>query len=188
MDNRSRILDCALELFAARGYDAVGVQEIAEAAEISKPTLYHYFSSKRGLLDALLESQFAGLLDGLYAAAQYQHDLKRVLEAVAGYYFSYAQQHPAFFRMQLALYFSPPDSEPHHAVTGYNMAQHDMLERLFLESSHDHGNMRGRQRRYAASFLGAVNTYAILQLNNLVVVDEELLRQVVHQFMHGILS
>jgi hypothetical protein len=34
--NCTTILNCALELFAARGYDAVGVQEIAEAAGITK--------------------------------------------------------------------------------------------------------------------------------------------------------
>src|SRR5215211_7966667 len=52
--NRALILDRALGLFAARGYDAVGVQEIVEAAGVTKPTLYHYFGSKRGLLEALV--------------------------------------------------------------------------------------------------------------------------------------
>ena len=49
MDNRERILQCALELFYAKGYDAVGVQEIAQKAGITKPTLYYYFGSKYGL-------------------------------------------------------------------------------------------------------------------------------------------
>ena len=39
MDNRERILQCALELFYAKGYDAVGVQEIAQKAGITKPTI-----------------------------------------------------------------------------------------------------------------------------------------------------
>jgi hypothetical protein len=33
MDNRANVLSHALRLFAARGYDAVGMQEIVEAAE-----------------------------------------------------------------------------------------------------------------------------------------------------------
>ena len=32
--------------FMPRGYDAVGVQEIAQKAGITKPTLYYYFGSK----------------------------------------------------------------------------------------------------------------------------------------------
>ena len=46
MENKERILECALELFYAKGYDAVGVQEIAERSGITKPTLYYYFGSK----------------------------------------------------------------------------------------------------------------------------------------------
>ena len=41
MDNQERIMECALDLFYAKGYDAVGVQEIAETAGITKPTLYY---------------------------------------------------------------------------------------------------------------------------------------------------
>ena len=47
-DNRAKILACAMQLFAARGYDAVGVQEIVDAVGIAKPTLYHFFGSKAG--------------------------------------------------------------------------------------------------------------------------------------------
>ena len=36
MDNRQLIMEKALELFCARGYDAVGVQEIAEQSGITK--------------------------------------------------------------------------------------------------------------------------------------------------------
>lgn len=37
MDNRQLIIEKALELFCARGNDAVGVQEIAEQSGITKP-------------------------------------------------------------------------------------------------------------------------------------------------------
>ena len=49
MENREKILESALDLFFTKGYDAVGVEEIAERAGITKPTLYHYFGSKYGL-------------------------------------------------------------------------------------------------------------------------------------------
>ena len=53
MDNRMNILEKALHLFYEKGYDAIGVQEIADAAGVTKPTLYHYFGSKYGLLQAV---------------------------------------------------------------------------------------------------------------------------------------
>ena len=41
MDNRELLLNTALELFHAKGYDAVGVQEIVDRAGVTKPTLYY---------------------------------------------------------------------------------------------------------------------------------------------------
>ena len=49
MENREKLLSCALDLFYARGYDAVGIQEIVDAAGVTKPTMYYYFGSKKGL-------------------------------------------------------------------------------------------------------------------------------------------
>ncbi len=53
-----RILSTALDLFAVRGYDATAVREICEAAGITKPTLYHFFGSKDGVLQALVQGGF----------------------------------------------------------------------------------------------------------------------------------
>ncbi|MET7462684.1 helix-turn-helix domain-containing protein [Nonomuraea sp. NPDC005501] len=46
---RRRIAEVALRLFAERGYDAVTVNEVAEAAGIAKVTLFSYFPSKESL-------------------------------------------------------------------------------------------------------------------------------------------
>jgi AcrR family transcriptional regulator len=43
---RLRIAEVALRLFAERGYDAVTVNEIAEAADVAKVTLFSYFPTK----------------------------------------------------------------------------------------------------------------------------------------------
>ena len=44
-----RIARVAARLFAADGYDATSVRNIVEAAAVTKPTLYYYFSSKEAL-------------------------------------------------------------------------------------------------------------------------------------------
>ncbi|CAL9380616.1 MULTISPECIES: TetR/AcrR family transcriptional regulator [Streptomyces] len=45
-----RLLAAATRLFADRGYDRTSVQEIVEAAGVTKGALYHYFGSKDDLL------------------------------------------------------------------------------------------------------------------------------------------
>lgn len=56
---RTMILDAALTLFAQRGYDGVGVDEIGEAVGIKGPALYYYFKGKDALLDALVSQMTA---------------------------------------------------------------------------------------------------------------------------------
>ena len=46
-DTKQRILDKALELFAAYGYDSVSVGDIAKAVGIKAPSLYTHFPSKQ---------------------------------------------------------------------------------------------------------------------------------------------
>jgi AcrR family transcriptional regulator len=53
---RVKVLRTAGRLFRERGTHTVGVNEIAEAAGVSKLTLYRHFDSKEGLIQAFLES------------------------------------------------------------------------------------------------------------------------------------
>lgn len=55
-DTKQKILDKALELFAAQGYDSVSVGEIAKAVGIKAPSLYNHFLSKQAIFDAIVES------------------------------------------------------------------------------------------------------------------------------------
>ncbi|MGY1438046.1 TetR/AcrR family transcriptional regulator [Streptomyces reniochalinae] len=48
-ETRTRISDIATGLFMARGFDAVTVAEIAEAADVSVNTVYNYFPAKEDL-------------------------------------------------------------------------------------------------------------------------------------------
>nr|EIF88865.1 transcriptional regulator, TetR family protein [Streptomyces tsukubensis NRRL18488] len=45
-----KLLSAATRLFAEHGYDKTSVQEIVEAAGVTKGALYHYFGSKEDLL------------------------------------------------------------------------------------------------------------------------------------------
>jgi len=50
-----RILDAASPLFAARGYSGVSMQQVANAAGVSKANVFHHFASKPTLYAAVLE-------------------------------------------------------------------------------------------------------------------------------------
>ena len=63
-DTKQRILDKALELFSAQGYDAVSMGQIAAAVGIKAPSLYNHFPGKQAIFDALAAS----------TAAQYEAD------------------------------------------------------------------------------------------------------------------
>ena len=67
-DTKQRILDEALKLFSAKGYDSVSVGEIAKAVGIKAPSLYNHFPSKQAIFDAIVES----------TAAQYEADTSKV--------------------------------------------------------------------------------------------------------------
>jgi AcrR family transcriptional regulator len=49
------LFEAALKVFAKRGYHAARLEEVAEAAGVSKGTIYHYFRNKEDLLSQTLE-------------------------------------------------------------------------------------------------------------------------------------
>ncbi len=51
---KERILQTALRLFAANGYEAVSVSDIAGALHVTKGALYRHYQSKRDIFDSIL--------------------------------------------------------------------------------------------------------------------------------------
>ena len=189
MDTRSKILHAALHLFADYGYDAVGVQTIVEAVDITKPTLYHYFGSKKGLFDTLIREESDGFMHTLQEVAAYRGNITQSINDVVKAYFNYADANPAFYRMLLGMWFAPPESEYFDSVYGLLHQQYLLLEALFYAAANDHGNMKGRHQQYAVSLKGLIDTYIGLALQRDVSLKaDELKYRIVHQFMHGIFS
>ena len=188
MDSRTGLIRAALGLFARRGYDAVGVQEIVESAGVAKPTLYHFFGSKQGLLEAIFAEHAVALDDAVRAAARYERDLPLTLDRIVAAYVDFASREPDFYRLELALYFAPKDSDAYRVATHHYARRQAILEEMFAAAVREHGNMRGRHRRYAVTLVGMINSYVALQLNEHLVITDRLRRDIVHQFSHGIYS
>jgi AcrR family transcriptional regulator len=60
---RPLLLDAALPLFSEQGYEAVSMQQIADAAHVSKPVLYSCFTSKEELFAELVRREDRRLWD-----------------------------------------------------------------------------------------------------------------------------
>jgi AcrR family transcriptional regulator len=59
-DQRTRILDAALELMGEQGASTTSMRQLAGACDINVATLYHYFPSKSDLLRAVIEERAYG--------------------------------------------------------------------------------------------------------------------------------
>jgi len=66
-DRKTQVLDSALRVFARYGYRKTSMDDVAEAADISRPGLYFYFSSKPELFRATVRHS---LEDSVEAARQ----------------------------------------------------------------------------------------------------------------------
>ena len=62
-DVKARILDAAQRVFLKRGYQSASLDEIAETAPASKPTIYAHFDGKEALFEAVVARVIDGLTD-----------------------------------------------------------------------------------------------------------------------------
>ena len=67
-ERRRQLLDVALEAFAANGFHVTSMDDIAEAAGVTKPVLYQHFRSKRALYLELLDDVGARLMEAITKA------------------------------------------------------------------------------------------------------------------------
>lgn len=93
---RQRILDAALDLFGARGVEAVSLDEIAREVGVRKQTVLYWFPSKDDLVASVLEAVAAELVVVIDAAIRAASDdpLERI-DAVVRAVFRPAVRRPA---------------------------------------------------------------------------------------------
>ncbi|MFA3874240.1 TetR/AcrR family transcriptional regulator [Streptomyces sp. MMCC 100] len=94
-ERRQQLIGVALDLFSRRSPDEVSIDEIASAAGISRPLVYHYFPGKLSLYEAALQRASDDL------AARFveprQGPLGARLLRVMGRYFDFVDEHgPGF--------------------------------------------------------------------------------------------
>jgi len=82
---RDRLLDAAASVFAERGYDRAGVQEIARRAGLTTGAIYGRFTGKADLLQAAIESRTNDELDDLFAQHRFEGHASDILRTVGSH-------------------------------------------------------------------------------------------------------
>ncbi|MBF8808422.1 MAG: TetR/AcrR family transcriptional regulator [Enterococcus lacertideformus] len=85
-DTQQKILKEANRLFMSKGYLGTSTREIAKKAGITQPNLYHYFSDKEKLYQAVLEEHLSTVGDNLRSIVESsKFDFQQTLTKMAEY-------------------------------------------------------------------------------------------------------
>ena len=162
---KDRILGEAARLFASKGYRGTSVQQVVDAAGVTKPTLYHYYANKEELYRAVLKwsvdrrRRFIREAEG--GIADPRERVLSLLEAV----FSEATESPDLARLGLKAYFAPVYEAPALDVsTGGRI-----LFRSFRRAVQDgivNGTIHGNAFEIARLLLGASVSYVTTHLDD----------------------
>ena len=101
-ERRHQLFGTALRLFAERGYESTTMDEIADAAGVTKPLLYQHFSSKRALYLELLDSIAGELLAEIDAATAAAPGPREQVAGGFAAYFRMLVTHETAFRLLYA--------------------------------------------------------------------------------------
>lgn len=96
---RRQLLEVALEVFGESGYHLASMDDVAEAAGVTKPVLYQHFGSKRELYLELLRDVGQQLMDAVTDAARAVEHPHEQVEAGFRAYFSFVAEHANAFRL-----------------------------------------------------------------------------------------
>jgi TetR/AcrR family transcriptional repressor of mexJK operon len=138
---RQAILSAATRIFIAHGYSGASMEAIAEAAPVSKPTLYNHFKDKQALFAAVIAEQCAGLLSTLSEVQTETDDPVAGLKSIAGAFVEliYAEDALRLYRLIIA----EQQQFPELGELVYRTAPELVLRQLssYLEKLHARGKL-----------------------------------------------
>lgn len=108
---RQQILDVAAELFAARGFYGVTVDDLGAAVGVSGPALYHHFDSKEVLLGEMLVSISEYLLGGGHRAVATAASPSAALDALLAFHIDFALDRTSLITVHVRELVHAPDAQ-----------------------------------------------------------------------------
>jgi len=98
-ERREQVLHVALTVFGKNGYHNTSMNEVADAAGVTKPVLYQHFDSKRALYIAVLETVGEGIIAAIKSATRATPSGKEQTEAGMIAYFTWVAGDPNGFSL-----------------------------------------------------------------------------------------
>lgn len=174
-ERRQQLIGVALELFSRRSPDEVSIDEIAAAAGISRPLVYHYFPGKQSLYEAALRRAAEDLAHRF--TERHEGPLGARLLRVMRRFFDFVEEHGPGFA---ALMRGGPA-----AGSGTTSAVIDQVRRAAYEQILGHLGVTDpapRLRLVVRSWVSLAESTALIWLEGRDVPRAELERQLVHDF------
>lgn len=187
-DTRRLLLQAALKSFADLGYAATSVQQIVDAAHVSKPALYYYFKDKAELFDALVEQAHDERYRLMQEAAQRGRTFEEKLEEIATAIFEFSVQNRELMRLAFATAFAASGEAPGQGKCREKGKRAFEFFCSLIEAGQASGEL-DRQfsvQELAMGFYGQVNSHIMVRL--LVPecpLNRETARQIVRLFLQG---
>ena len=94
-----RILVAAEERFAAAGFEAARLEDVAADAGVTRPSLLYHFESKDGLYAAVVRRVFAGLGEAMVRAMATEGSFQERLDRTVRDYVTFLLEHPSLARI-----------------------------------------------------------------------------------------
>lgn len=185
---RQQLLQAALKTFSQRGYAAASVQEIVDAAEVSKPALYYYFSDKAGLFQALVhqahDERYRLICEHAARGAGLAEKLENILAAVL----DFSLRNRQLMRLTFATAFATNGEAPGQAKCREKARRNFDVVRSLFDAGRRAGEVDDRfsADELAMAFYGQLNAHIMVRL---LVPDWQFVsdapRRIVQLFLEG---
>ena len=160
------MLQAALKSFAEHGYAATSVQQIVDAAQVSKPSLYYYFDDKAGLFQALVNHAHDERYRLMQEAADRFPSVPEKLEAIVTSVFAFSVENQPLMRLAFATAFAPSGETPGQAKFREKGCRNYEFIRSIMEQGLKSGELDQRFSidDLAMGFYGQLTTYVMVRL------------------------
>ena len=155
-ERREQLLAVALDVFAREGYHQTSMNDVAEAAGITKPVLYQHFPSKLDLYLAVLDLHIDSLVFAIQKAIGANRENSARVAATVEAYFGFIDSEGEAFRL---LFESDMNVEP-QVRERLNRMTYDCAAAVSAVISIDTGLGKEESMMLAVGIIGTVQTSA----------------------------